>query len=254
MNRRVLITGTTSGIGRGLLRHYHDQGWDILAVNRRSDPELERAYPGVHFHVTDVREAAKVTELVKSLAEKNELPDIWYLNAGINKVDNAENFDLETFREVLEINLLGVLTFVSAALPLLKDKGSTFVTTSSTSNIFPNPNNLGYYVTKWSGAEIFRLLDERHKKRGIRFKALILGPVATNIFAGGVLTSKLQTRVRDFLMLAVDDVVPRIARFVASRRRVFYFSKTAVAVFLLAALVKKVMPGFYKGSAPAKAG
>ena len=251
MKRRVLITGTTSGIGQGLMKHYYDQSWEITAVNRRQDRDLESRFPGVQFKTFDVRDLEAVRSYFKEASEKGELPELYYLNAGINKVDCLEMFSVDVFREVLEINLMGVLTFIDAAFPYLRRRQATFVATSSTSNIFPNPNNLAYYISKTAESKIFRLLDRRFRLNGLRFKTVILGPVATNIFAGGALNSKLQTRIRDFLTVSVEKAVPAITRFVSSQKEVLYYPKIAVFVFLLAAFLQKLFPGLYKGSVSA---
>src|SRR5688500_6064607 len=113
-SERVLITGTTSGVGRALLERYAKSGAEVVSVNRRRVPELEARYPSVRFECADVRAADQVSRLVAGLAESAGLPDIWLLNAGINRVDNDESFQLSEYREVLDTNLYGVLNFVHA--------------------------------------------------------------------------------------------------------------------------------------------
>jgi len=248
MKRRVLITGTTSGIGHGLMSHYDKEGWQVVAFNRREDKELESRFPGVQFIHTDVRDRERIRAYFREAHQKNELPELYYLNAGINKPDNLGHFSIDPFQEVMDINLTGVLNYLDAAMPYLTGKKAVFVATSSTSNIVPNPNNLGYHISKWAEAKIFKLLNERYKKQGWTFKVLILGPVATRIFVGRVQAFKFQSRVRDFLTLSVESTIPKIVRFVHSPRKVFYYPKKAVFVFLLADLAKKIIPGFYKGS------
>ena len=246
---RVLITGTTSGIGRGLMASYHRQEWDIVAFNRREDKELESQFPGVQFVHIDVQDRVGIQNYFREASAKNQIPEVYYLNAGINKVDNLDGFSLDTFQEVMATNLGGVLNFVDAALPYLSGKKAVFVVSSSTSNIFPNPNNLGYYLSKVAVEKMFRMFDQRYAKKGWVFKVLILSPIATNIFVGGKLASKLQMQIRNFLTVSVDEAVPAIVKFVQSRRKVFYYTNTAVVFFCLTALIKKIIPGFYQGSA-----
>jgi uncharacterized oxidoreductase len=248
MDRRVLITGTTSGIGRGLLEHYAKAGWAVTAFNRRSDPETAARFPNARFVLADVRDRAKVEDYFREAAAKGELPELYFLNAGINRGDTYDRFDLGTFQDVMDINLTGVLNFVAAAMPHLSDRKAVFVTSSSTSNIFPNPCNLGYFVSKKASAEMFALLDRRYRARGWRFKTMILGPIATNIAVGSTLSSRLQSAVRDFLMMKVEQAVPDIERFVASDATTLYYPKKALAVFLAAAAATKVLPGLYQGS------
>src|SRR6185437_16385301 len=103
----VLITGTTSGLGRALLEHYAGSGVRVIAVNRRRVSELEARHPTVRFECLDVRAARDVEVLVGGLAASGELPDVFILNAGINRLDNDETFDLPLYRDVIETNLYG---------------------------------------------------------------------------------------------------------------------------------------------------
>ncbi len=76
---RVLVTGTTSGVGRALLDLYAKRGAQIISVNRRRVPELESRYPSVRFECVDVRSAEEVERLLRGLAEAAELPEIFIL-------------------------------------------------------------------------------------------------------------------------------------------------------------------------------
>jgi uncharacterized oxidoreductase len=110
--KSVLITGTTSGLGRGLLEHYVQSGVKVISVNRRRVAQQEASYPSVRFECVDVRSAQEVEVLVRGLAASGELPDLFILNAGINRLDNDETFDLTLYREVVETNLYGALNFI----------------------------------------------------------------------------------------------------------------------------------------------
>ena len=249
-DKRILITGTTSGIGLGILEHYHGLGWDITAVNRRKDPLLEERFPKVQFYPCDVRDLEGVKRYFRQAAEERQLPSVFFLSAGINRVDNLEGFSVDTFREAMDTNLMGVLHFVSTALPYLSSQKATFIAASSTSNIFPNPNCLGYFVSKLALHNMFQILDRRYRRSGLRFKSLILGPIATNIFVSGKLNSRLQSVVRDAITVRVDQAVVPIARFIHSKGQAFYYPKRACALFYTLRIVSSLLPGFYKGSAP----
>jgi len=246
----ILITGATSGIGLGLLKAYYSMGWQVTAINRRVDAALEAQFPNVRFHHFDVRDLQAVERYFDEAARLNELPSLYFLSAGINKVDNVGDFSLQIFREVLEVNLMGVLNFVSVALRHAADEKMMFVCTSSTTNFFPNPNCTGYYVSKLALYQLFKRLDKLHRDQGTRFKTLVLGPISTNIFISGKLASKLQSKVRDLITVSVEEAVPPIVRFISSGRRTFFYPKLSCALFVLLMIVQSLYPGFYKGSAP----
>lgn len=249
--QHILITGTTSGIGLGALKAYRAMGWRVTAINRRKVPALEAQFPDVRFHHFDVRDLESVKKYFQDAAEAKQLPTVYLLSAGINKVDNYGVFSLDVFREVVDTNMMGVLNFVSVAIPYLANSNGVFVVAASTSNIFPNPNCMGYFISKLAVTEIFKRMDRLYRGQGLRFKTLILGPIATNIFVGGQMASKLQMAVRNLITVSVDDTMQPIMRFIQSDRQSLCYPKRSYALFVALSVLTKVYPGFYKGSAPA---
>jgi 3-oxoacyl-[acyl-carrier protein] reductase len=253
MASKVLITGATRGLGRGLARYYGSAGWDVITFNRREDPSLAVELPRLKAFIGDVRDRDAVGRCIEALRAADSLPRLLFLNAGINRADHQAGLDLDAYHEVMQVNLDGVLHFIAAVLPLLSDKPTTFVASSSTSIIFPNPNNLGYYVSKVAEARLFKILDRRYRPMGHRFKTLVLGPLDTKLTAQGVLESRLQARLRGLLTANVDDAVARVARFVESRAQSLHYTKAAALVFSMASVAQALGVSPYKGATPENA-
>jgi NAD(P)-dependent dehydrogenase (short-subunit alcohol dehydrogenase family) len=239
----VLITGTTSGIGRALREHYAASGRRVIAVDRRESPD---GGPLVERHIVDIAREAEVRALLGKLEAAGSMPAIFVLNAGINEDDNADGFAAEPFRRVLETNLFGVTSFLDA-IAARRLEGRTILALSSTSNIVPNPGRLAYYVSKLSLQRIFGLL--RATDPANDYRVAILGPVHTNISAKGAPLTGIQKRVFDALAVDAPTAARRIARFLAGSRRTLYFTPASVAFYwaIRAALV--FLPGLYRGSA-----
>ena len=72
----------------------------------------------------DVRSAERVESLVRDLAASGDLPDVLILNAGINRLDNDEAFDLAKYREVIDTNLYGVVNFIAplTRIPAVRER------------------------------------------------------------------------------------------------------------------------------------
>jgi len=93
-----------------------------------------------------------------------------------------------------------------------------------------------------------------HKNRGIRFKTLVLGPVATNIFGSAKLASKVQETVRDLITVSVDQAVGSIVRFIHSDRQAFFYPKHSCLLYYAVRIATSIFPRLYKGSAPSSPG
>ena len=61
--RTVLITGTTSGLGYELLKHYSQSGWNVIAVNRR-EPDDYKNFENTNFKTLDITDLSAVGTLM----------------------------------------------------------------------------------------------------------------------------------------------------------------------------------------------
>jgi NAD(P)-dependent dehydrogenase (short-subunit alcohol dehydrogenase family) len=241
--RRVLITGTSSGIGAELFKRYLAQGIEVIAVNRR-DPTGE-ASAKARFYRLDICDADAVLALLRGLEAENLLPDVFILNAGINKPDNVDRFDFRTYQEVMDIDLRGTMTFLGAAAALGL-KGRSFVGLSSTSNIIANPGNLGYYLSKCAVKSAFDVM--RKADPANRYKTVILGPVHTSIMRYSAPLTGLKKAIFDALAVSAGEAAVAIMRFVPSPRATLYFTLRSVLFYYLMRAVLLVFPGLYGGS------
>ncbi len=121
---RVFITGASSGIGVALAHHYARQGAILGLVARRAallQQTSDKISTKTYAYVADVRDVAAMAQAARSFMTDAGLPDIVIANAGVSVgtlTEHAE--DADTFRAVLETNLLGVLHTFQPFLPAMK--------------------------------------------------------------------------------------------------------------------------------------
>jgi gluconate 5-dehydrogenase len=244
----VLITGTTSGLGRALLEHYVKSGAKVVSVNRRRVPELESRFPTVRFEHVDVRSAEHVARLIQSLSESAELPDAFILNAGINGVDNDESFRLAPYKEVLDTNLYGVLHFVAPLTALPRGKVPRHVIAiSSMANYVGNPYGLGYHTSKRALTACFEVWSRMYEGTDLVFQQVMLGPVPTAIYT---MTDELpawMVRIRDAFSGSLDGTVRAVARLAETRRSKLFYPRRSVPLYLAMWLGQSLIPGFFQG-------
>jgi len=243
----ALITGTTAGLGRALLEHYVGRGVKVIAVNRRRVAELEARHPSVRFEQLDVRSAGDVEALVRALADAGELPDVFILNAGINRVDNDEAFDLPAYREVMDTNLYGVLNFMAPLTRLAVGVERHIVAVSSVVTCAGNPYALGYQTSKQALTTCFDVWASMYAGTDLVFKQVILGPVRTSIHTMEDRLPRWMVGVKRLASASLEDAVRAITRFTESRRKKLIHPWRALAVFGLARLARRFLPATVQG-------
>lgn len=243
--RSVLITGTTSGLGRGLLRHYARQQVKVISVNRRRVADLEAEHPFARFACLDVRSASGVARLIQDLAASGDLPDVFILNAGINRLDNDGAFDLAAYREVLETNLFGVLNFV-APLTALPSTGVErhVVVVGSMVKYAGNPYALGYATSKKALAACCDVWSRMHAGTDLVFKQVMLGPVDTGMHTMPDRFSGWINRVKSLASVSSDSAAAAIARFAGNREKQLRYPRRALPLFGALWLADQLVPGF----------
>ncbi len=247
-SKSVLITGTTSGIGRALLEYYARSGAKVISVNRRRVAELESGYPSVRFECVDVRSAQDVDQLVCGLAESGQLPEVIILNAGINRVDNDESFLLPAYSEVIDTNLYGVLNFVGPLTRLASVHVQRHVVAiSSMSNYVGNPYGLGYYTSKKALTACFEVWSRMYAGTDLVFQQVMLGPVRTAIFTMADKFPAWMGWIKNLFSASLDGTVRAVSRFALTRKKKLIYPMRAFPLYVAMWLGQCLIPGFFQG-------
>lgn len=248
MTESVLVTGTTSGVGRALLDLYAKRGAKVISVNRRRVADLESRYPTVRFECVDVRSAKEVDDLVGRLAESAELPQVFILNAGINRVDNDTSFDLAAYQAVIDTNLYGVLNFVQPLTRLAPSAQPRHVVAiSSMASYVGNPYGLGYTTSKQALATCFEAWSRMYADTDLVFQRVMLGPVPTGMYTMHAHFPGWMVRLKSAFSSSLDGTARAIARFATSRRRRLFHPWQSLPLYWGMWLCRAVLAGFFRG-------
>lgn len=192
-NRKALVTGGDSGIGRAAAIAYAREGADV-AINYlpEEQPDAEEVKELIEAEGRkavlipgDLSDESFCGELVKKAYDELGGLDVLALVAGKQQaVEDIADLTTEQLRSTFEINVFSLFWVVKAALPLLP-KGASIITTTSVQGYNPSPNLLDYASTKFAITGFTRGLAKQVASKGIRVNTVAPGPIWTALQVTG---------------------------------------------------------------------
>ncbi|WIB58898.1 SDR family oxidoreductase [Curtobacterium sp. MCLR17_007] len=189
MARRVVVTGASSGIGAATVRSFRARGWDVLAVARRADRLAALAEEtGAETLVVDVTSADDVAALAAHVAATGGVHALVNNAGGALGSATVEESDVEDWRTMFEVNVIGTKRVIAALLPHLRNgavaSGSAdIVTVTSTAGFVSYENGGGYNAAKAAEHALVGALRLELAGEPIRVVEIAPGLVKTDEFA-----------------------------------------------------------------------
>ena len=183
--RRVVITGASSGIGEATARALVEQGASVALGARRAD-RLESLAgelgDAAHPLEVDVSDEAAARTFVEAAAEAMGGIDALINNAGVMLLGPVGGADTDEWRQMIGVNLLGLLYCTHAALPLLAESDSGhIVNVSSVAGRLAGAGSAVYNMTKWGVTGFSEGLRQEALHAGVRVTCLEPGFVETEL-------------------------------------------------------------------------
>lgn len=189
-NGAVLVTGTSTGIGRTTALELDRLGFSVFAsVRNEQDAQAlcseasERLTP-VLMDVTDQSSIDRTKEQISHAVGDAGLAGL-VNNAGVGFVSPLEFIPLSELRWMFEVNVFGLLAVTQAFLPLLRQGGGRLVNISSTASVFVAPFHGPYSATKLAVNGFSDALRLELKPHGVQVSVVVCGSVQTPIWDKG---------------------------------------------------------------------
>lgn len=187
-DRVVVITGASSGLGRGFAQAFAEVGADLVLGARREDQlaaladELRAAGHRVVTRATDVADPEACTALVAAGMDEFSRVDSLINNAGVGTAVPAVRETPEQFRSVLDVNLMGAY-WMAQACGRVMQPGSSIVNISSVLGLIKsNLPQAAYASSKAAVVGLTRDLSQQWAgRRGIRVNAIAPGYFASEM-------------------------------------------------------------------------
>ena len=183
----IFITGAASGMGRETAKLFHAKGWFVGAYDVNTDGLATLAQEvGNDNCITgrlDVTSKADFDSAVAAFGEETDgRMDMLHSNAGIGESGWFEDVPFEAALKVVQVNLIGVIASVYAALPLLKTTPNSLVfITSSSSATYGMPRIAVYSATKHGVKGLTEALSVEFARHNVRVADVLPGLIDTAI-------------------------------------------------------------------------
>lgn len=226
----ALVTGASSGIGEATLLALAAEEARVAAAARRRD-RLDALVKRIGEHggqalplVVDVTDEAQVCAMVQRTRDHWGRVDILVNNAGVAQVGPIEGARTEEWREMINLNLLGVMYTTHEVLPLMKAQGSGhIVTISSVAGRTVLGDDAVYAATKWGVGAFSQALRQEVLHQHIRVTVIEPGVVVTEIWdrmTDPDARARTQTRQQGMTPLQSEDIAAAVVYAVTQPERV----------------------------------
>ncbi|WP_428492455.1 3-hydroxybutyrate dehydrogenase [Rhodopila sp.] len=237
LNGKVaLVTGSTSGIGLGIVRALAAAGADVMLNGFGDQAQIEAlraeisATHGVKvgYSGADISKPDQVAAMLAECAKSMQSPDILVNNAGIQFVANVEDFPDERWDQIIAVNLSGVFFGMKAAIPAMKAKGwGRIINIASAHGLVASAQKVAYVAAKHGVVGMTKVAAIELANQGVTVNA---------ICPGWVLTPLVEKQLQDRAGRDGSSVAKESLAFVTEKQPMAQFSTPeqigGLAVFL----------------------
>jgi 3-oxoacyl-[acyl-carrier protein] reductase len=230
--RTVLVVGGSSGIGNGIAQGFLNAGAEVHAWGTRPS--------AADYSTTDGSDLAGLRYQQMNVADTAAIEtcdppfdrlDVLVLSQGIIRYGRRE-FEMDGFREVLEVNLMSLMACAQRFQPQLKESSGSLIIVSSSAAFHATKGNPAYNAAKTGAVGLTRTLGQAWARDGVRVNGIAPGWVDTKITA---VTTKDPDRLESTLAripvgrLGTAEEMAGVALFLASPLSAYVIGQTILA-------------------------
>ena len=186
--RTALVTGGNGGIGLGMAKGMAEAGADIMIAARNAEKmtgaadELRSLGAEVDTVEVDVSDKASVDAMVQATLDRFSRVDILVANAGTNNRKPPQDYSVEEWQSILDVNLNGVFFCAQAVYPAMKEQGGgKVITIGSMASLFGLPFAAAYASTKGGVMQLTRVLATAWAGDNIQANCVLPGWIDTEL-------------------------------------------------------------------------
>ncbi|WP_114571584.1 SDR family NAD(P)-dependent oxidoreductase [Exiguobacterium flavidum] len=216
LNKTVVVTGATSGLGLSLVKALQKEGANLVLVARREELLAEIAKgTGAIYLPYDLEDAPE--RLAEWVIDQCGKVDVLINNAGFGEFSMLDDVTVETIESMNRINVLSPVRLTKALLPAMPT-GGMVINIASQAGKLPTPKSTIYCMTKAAMIQFSNALRLELKPRGIHVMTVNPGPIATAFFKRADLSGKYEGSVAS-IVLSPDHLAVQVVQSAMRRKR-----------------------------------
>jgi NAD(P)-dependent dehydrogenase (short-subunit alcohol dehydrogenase family) len=207
----ILITGAAQGIGGATAQLCAQRGARVIVVDVKAEKgeaaaaAIRQVGGDATFHAVDIRQHEQVRALFAQVAASYGRLDVLICAAGVlqGQYLQPEEFPLETFELVMDVNVKGSFLCAKYATPLLAESKGVIILIASGAGVVGGSSSIAYGASKGAVNGLGMTLEHHLAGRGVRVNVVCPGSLATEMKLG-VIKTQAEREGRDF-----DELVAR---------------------------------------------
>ena len=147
LNKTVVVTGGTRGIGAAVVRCFLEQGAHVIYTGRSSSDHLHQGFGNVTYLQLDLEDNASIDAFIERLKDQGEV-DVLVNNAGINIINKLDQVSDTDFDRILNVNLRGPFKLCRSIAGLMGENGGRIVNIASIWSVVTRMGRTAYIISK----------------------------------------------------------------------------------------------------------
>ncbi len=195
----VIVTGSTSGIGKGLARYLHTQGCQVVLNGLGKPDEIKRLQSEMKaaYHAADMTKPDEIADLIATVKRDYGRVDGLVNNAGVQHVAPVDRFETEAWDKVIAINLSACFHAIKAVVPVMRAQGrGRIVSIASAHGLVASPFKSAYVAAKHGLLGLSKSVALEVAEDNITVNTICPGYVKTPLVEGQI-TAQAEARNLD---------------------------------------------------------
>ena len=185
----AIITGGTRGIGLAIVKKFLENGAKVALLGSKEESvtnalnELKEQEGKVIGFYPDLTNMSEVKETFQKVVDSFGKIDILVNNAGLSSSTKIEEYTIEEYDKIANVNMKGVFVCSKEAVPFLKETKGSIINISSMVSIYGQPAGCVYPMSKFAVNGLTKSLSRELAPLGIRVNAVAPGITKTDMVA-----------------------------------------------------------------------